>query len=1401
MSHLSLPKLVAKRVAKDWKIMVTMFVGITVATSVAAAAPLYPNALDQLDFQAAVDRLATPRLNLAVFGPDRPISEVSLQEMERLVTEAIDLHLSPIYVGQESASRSATAVIGVPELPLPQGGGVGVLLSKAFVQHLDNLEDHSVLLEGRVATNEITIGPWGQEIEGVVASQTARRFGLALEDSVSLSPSLGSIDTASVRIVGIFEPDNPTGEFWTAAGPLVDPPVLETSNPLLVQLDPDEPPIPLFVSEEAMVEVLGQPLYVLSIAGETYLSTGDYLAGVPSRPLPEGAGTGIVAVLGHFQTLSDFDQNIRIIEGEMPDSRVVELAGGVRVEGALPAKAADTFRLGVGDSIDFAPSLGLAKSITAEIVGIFEPDDPTSDYWTTMGDYLEPAPLAFQVEAEQESGPEVITDITGSFIPAVGVPLGVQANPNTPAFPLFTTDSAMATALERVFPGTQGRSTWHVSVSTERLKDLPISEARDRLLDFEQAVLEAVPGSSVSIGPVRGLTDEGKRSNFFSKIPVVLLLALLVATALVFLAMMVSHLVEARDSDAALLRNRGIRFTDLLQLYTLEGLLLVVVATAAGPFIALAGVSLVGVLPFFQSLTDGSPLQVGVSTSSIAASTGVGLLCLVIFVVSGVLRAKQGLLDYGRRVSRPPTASFFQRYYLDVALLAIGGLIFWELHSRGQFVSGGLLKDVEVDETLLVAPVLLLIGVALLFSRLFPLVVRFLGGESPAMVHVYTFASLAATGGALVVDLEDIGRGVKVGLPVLLVALGGVYWVTRKAGPWSRRLAGLLVQAVLVAGILALQPPERGQALFVPSLALIFIVPGQVAFALLKATTSVTPVWLSVGLWHMARNPLRYNGLVLLIVPVTGVVILAATVGETLETSRRDQVQFRVASDIKIRDVDHVPGGAAAVKQQLLSASGISSSAAYRTRGDIGGQRIDVLAIEAKEFDAVSWYRDDFSELPLSGVMRHLYADSQDRIEVPPGAASIGIWVRPELLNPLMSIAMIFVDSRGSKSLVPLGTLSGGEWQLLSAEIPAEPVPPVYLASVLTFEPPELPASAGSVFVDNIHVTLDSGGTAIVLEDFELERSWTPLAVSRLTSENEFAMVGDAYAGAGAGVLRFRGATLRGFRGFYKSPTGGPLPVVVSRSLLETVGLNPGDEALVQIETEVLPMRIVDTVDHFPTMNSDRPFVLADLEGLQAHVDALPVFLPVPANELYVESGPIEQGPLLEDLKATVRSARQIEDAASQLAELERDPFATAAWRPMVFLTFGIGLIAATVGFIAYLWLFVKRSGAELGSMESIGLSRVQMMALLGFEHLSIAAIGVGLGSWVGFQMSRLMVSPLAVTEEGEPVLPPFLLTTDWNLLLPAFGLMVGVFVVGLLVLSGGLRRLDLWAIGRSGEF
>ena len=91
-------------------------------------------------------------------------------------------------------------------------------------------------------------------------------------------------------------------------------------------------------------------------------------------------------------------------------------------------------------------------------------------------------------------------------------------------------------------------------------------------------------------------------------------------------------------------------------------------------------------------------------------------------------------------------------------------------------------------------------------------------------------------------------------------------------------------------------------------------------------------------------------------------------------------------------------------------------------------------------------------------------------------------------------------------------------------------------------------------------------------------------------------------------------------------------------------------------------------------------------------------------------------------------------------------------------------------------------------------------MALLGFEHLVIAAAGVGLGTWAGFQISELMVMPLAVTETGEQVVPPFILVTSWGFMAPTYAALVAVFVGALLFLGRRLRHLDLQSIVRAAD-
>ena len=64
MNTLTMPKLALKRLASDWMLLVSIFVGIAIATTLVAAGPVYLKALERLGLNLAIDRLNRPFSNI-----------------------------------------------------------------------------------------------------------------------------------------------------------------------------------------------------------------------------------------------------------------------------------------------------------------------------------------------------------------------------------------------------------------------------------------------------------------------------------------------------------------------------------------------------------------------------------------------------------------------------------------------------------------------------------------------------------------------------------------------------------------------------------------------------------------------------------------------------------------------------------------------------------------------------------------------------------------------------------------------------------------------------------------------------------------------------------------------------------------------------------------------------------------------------------------------------------------------------------------------------------------------------------------------------------------------------------------------------------------------------------------
>ena len=1123
------------------------------------------------------------------------------------------------------------------------------------------------------------------------------------------------------------------------------------------------------------IEAHIQPIYD---GRQRYLLTDTYSAVLPRVPAWFFGNVTPGTFSAYYRSLSDIEHHVTFVDGRMAGSEVEGGPGAPRTEAIVSETTADLFDLRVGDEITTTPEPGHPVQVTAEIVGIVTPTDPNEDYWDPHPSlFLDPAPFASETPGE-----------------------GFETQEHPP-IPIFVTQDAMVDSLGTAYPTSLVNSIWIMLVKKEMLKGWDLEEIRGRMDGFEDEFARLIPGSEVAAALNRAVNDFAT-TVFFSRVPLLLLLTITVVTVLFYVAVISSHLVQSRSGDVAMLRSRGMAPLEMARLSLYEALAMSAVAVAAAPFAAMAVVALAGLLPYLWDATDGSLLPARISPAVLLAALTTGAVAVAVIALPSVLGSRGGLLAHKLQSGRPPDAPFFQRYYVDVALVILGGVVFWELRSRGHLISGGLLGEFGVNETLMLAPVLFLLAVALAFMRFFPLVVSFLGGESRALLHSAAVLAVSSAGAIVLVTGVLVNRPGWTTTLALVVSVGFMYWATTRAEMTRYLVGGLLVQAALVYGFIMSEPLDSKDLLYFPSIGLLLLVPAQIAAILLAALRRIAPAWLSMGLRQMARNPFQYTGLVLLIVLASGVVALSTTVGGTLERNQEDRIRYRVAADIRVENIPaRVFRTTDAVKNRYERIPGVmNATVALRSDGSAVAASAQVLALESREFPSITWYRDDFSDVDLGTLMAALRTGTQvERAEIPDFAAFIGLWAKSKDPMPGLTVWVVVEDSRGSVTSIPLGTPSSEEWTLLTSELPGRLPRPLHLVSVQISEPGVgTSLTPGQILFDSIHAVSATLGQMEMIEDFEGQRRWFPIVTAALSPERITTTGRESHAGLRAGVFTFSKENHFGVRGFYQSPTGGPVPVVVSTAFARDTFLREGEIFVAGLEGRFIPMVVRGTVDYFPTMDPlGGRFILSDLDALLGHLNIMGHTPRTRPNELFISGAPGAESTIEAEVEREFRYWGTVHYLDSLLESAGRDPLTTSGWNSMVLLVLAMAVVTAGLGYLAYIAAFSKRARTQIGSLNAVGLSRRQLIGLLSFEHAVVVAVGLGIGVVAGLQMSRLMVASVSFTESGQSAVPPFLLITDWGLMAPAYAALCAVFLAAVLSLIKRASGAEIKTIAR----
>ena len=1057
------------------------------------------------------------------------------------------------------------------------------------------------------------------------------------------------------------------------------------------------------------------------IEGETFaLRTGGYII---QRADPRSEDS--LRLNGTFAAQSDLAHQVNLIEGRLPQPNRADGA----IEVALERSQTETFNLAVGDELAAQPFwLGAASESRAVIVGVIEPPDDIRA-WSTL-------------------------DV--GFLPISARDTELR---------LWTAQDDLLGRLADQSPSLRLAVLQRFRLDISDLAAESAAAAGERLTVMETRLAQQLPGLAQG-SELTDLLNRFRERFRFAQGTLMMVVLQLVGAVLVYSVIAAAMLAEQRTEDTAWLRSRGARRRDIALLHLVEAAVLTLPAIVLGPLIGMGLVSLLGLVPPFDAALGGGLLPVRLPALAWYVALGAGGLALLAQAIPAYRATGQTIVTTRRARGRPPE-SWRQRALVDVAIVALGALLIFELQFSGGPVDTPLVGETRLEWLAVITPTVLMAVVGLAVLRLFPPIMRALArlatawrwltpllgawylGRTPT--HYARTVLLLAIAGALAVfagsfrgtlqssydarALHAAGANVRLLEPaseqlskegIVADAGGSAAQVSRIGAVFDGdEDSGGLTLAALDAEIVADQLRDGGADWAVDSDALRALAPppdttdraviDQLAgsFRLRLQITQIEPE----SAWAIAARFQDANG-------------------------RYWEYLIAVAGEVAV-----IPPVEEGGEPQIVGIGAIGGGREIRlpNRGEQGdeSQPYAAPALFSADREVIAW-GDDLMEWQTA------------RISL---AALPWALLAPEGAQPVRSSSAF----RRGVDLRPLAPLT-----LISIDISGARAP-------------------GAITIDEI--AYGWGGETRVLESFDAGHQWqaAPLAVGveavdRLTQEDSavrFSWTGEV-------------ASLRGIR--YAAPQD-PLPMLVSRQALEQGRVEIGDEIRIRVGTMPMLFRIAGAFDHFPTWDPgvDPPLLIVDRAALLARLfssAAAGTSLAV-LDELWTDAALTELAPLLEGEEIPLDSAA-IVTADAALADIEADPLLVAAWNGVFIGALAAVAVAASFGLVVLMSVTAQARRVEFAVCQSVGMSARQILGLIAIEQAAVVLVGLGAGLLVGTQAGAILLDFFSLTPDGRDVVPPLEFLIDWRTVGIQFGALVALFTVNLTAFLLFLRRIEL---------
>jgi len=397
---------------------------------------------------------------------------------------------------------------------------------------------------------------------------------------------------------------------------------------------------------------------------------------------------------------------------EIDQERQVGRYSRGQVEIVVTTTVAEEVELELGSRIVLGDKRADNSGATAilVVVGIVEPKDPDDTFWIGNRNFLE--------------GVLIEQGFMGDFRYDYG---------------LATLTSSYSDWLRDVVPGSS--YVYQITTNTDAIDADNIQSVNDRLKTLSNRLNAYHPGLSVLSG-LMAILENYADDVSDTEGPIILLSGSVLIMMLYHLINTVALVLEQQGAEWSTLVSRGGNIRQLVTLQLLTVGLLGLIGLVAGPLLSIVFMKIMEhVGPLSDALGGRALGSTQIPRISLYLSAAAAAAAVFVLTSPSVPAARRSLLRLKQLVSRPPTRPAWARFLLDVVLLILGVTFMLRLYYLVGGDFGTLLNNLvaaprdvvkliadNLNETgglndpfNLLGPALVLTGAALLWLRIFPM--------------------------------------------------------------------------------------------------------------------------------------------------------------------------------------------------------------------------------------------------------------------------------------------------------------------------------------------------------------------------------------------------------------------------------------------------------------------------------------------------------------------------------------------------------------------------------------------------------------------------------------------------------------------------------------------------------